>query len=409
MPSQEQLEKYADILIKIGLNVQPGQPVAINAAIDTAEFVRVLVTRAYDAGASTVSVDWHDPLTRRIRLEKESEEALQDVPKWMLQKSLEQCYRNTCFLYLDSANPDLLKGVDPNKIALHSKAVGQALKETDKYFMEDRVTWLVCSMPSKEWAQKMFPDETAEAAVERLWETIFKTMRMDEADPVQAWAAHLDRLEARANFLNEKHFVKLHYRSRVTDMTVELADKHFWQAARSVNAQGHSFVANMPTEEVYSLPKRDGVNGKVKSTMPLAYNGVVIEGLELTFENGRIVDYSAESGYETLKGLIETDEGSHYLGEIALVPVDSPISNLNTLFYNTLFDENASCHIAIGEAYPTCLVGGKEMNEEELKANGANDSLKHVDFMIGSADLDIDGYLADGTVVPVFRAGNWAI
>lgn len=409
MPNKEQLEKYADILIKIGLNVQPGQPVSINASIETAEFVRILVSRAYDAGASTVNIDWHDPLSRRIRFEKESEEALQDVPKWLLQKSLELCNKNTCFLYLDAENPDLLKGVDPKRIASYSKAVGTAMKEADKYFMEDRVSWLVCSMPGKEWAKKMFPNETEDAAVDKLWETIFTTMRMGEADPVAAWAEHLDRLETRANFLNEQHFVKLHYRSAVTDMTVELADKHFWQAARSVNAQDASFVANMPTEEVYTLPKRDGVSGKVRSTMPLSYNGVVIEGLELKFENGRIVDYSAEAGYETLKGLIETDEGSHYLGEIALVPVDSPISGLNTLFYNTLFDENASCHVAIGEAYPTCLVGGKQMSEEDLKANGANDSIKHVDFMIGSTDLDIDGYLADGTVVPVFRAGNWAI
>lgn len=409
MPSKEQLQKYANILIRIGLNVQPGQRVAINAPIDSAEFVRLLVTCAYDAGASTVNVDWKDPLTRRIRLERESEQALQDVPKWMLQKLLEECDRNTCFLYLDSTDPDLMQGVDANKMALHSKALQQALKPSDKYFMEDRVTWLVCAMPSKEWAQKMFPDESAEGAVARLWETILKTMRMDEANPVQAWSDHLDRLEARAKFLNEQHFVKLHYRSQITDMTVELVDKHFWQAARSVNAQGSTFVANMPTEEVYTLPKRDGVNGKVKSTMPLAYEGVIIDEIELTFKDGRIVDFNASSGYDALKNLIETDDGSHYLGEIALVPVQSPISNLNTLFYNTLFDENASCHIAIGEAYPTCLVGGKEMTEAEVKANGANMSLQHVDFMIGSPDLDIDGYLADGTVVPVFRAGNWAI
>lgn len=409
MPSIEQLERYADVLIRVGLNVQPGQPVSIQTPLEAAEFVRILVAKAYEAGAFTVNVDWHDPLSRRIRLQKESEQALGQVPRWAIQKTEELCGTNTAFLYIDAEDPDLLSDVDPKRIALQAKANGVAFKEVDKNFMEDRVTWLVCSIPTKDWAGKMFPEDTSDAALDKLWQAIFLTMRMGEEDPVNAWNLHLDRLEKRAEFLNEKRFRSLHYRGPGTDLTVELSELHTWMAARSQNQQGSGFVANLPTEEVYTLPKRNGINGRVRSTMPLSYGGVVIEGIELKFEIGRITQYSAETGLETLKELVETDEGSHFLGEIALVPVDSPISNLNKLFYNTLFDENAACHLAIGEAYPTCLQGGKNMSEEELRQHGANDSLTHVDFMIGSNQLDIDGQTADGTTVPLFRAGNWVI
>jgi len=409
LPDQNLLEKYADVLISVGLNVQRNQPVTISAPIEAAHFARILMDRAYLAGASTVAIDWHDPLTKKLRLEKESETNVQDVPKWISQKALEQCTKNTAFLYIDAENPDLLSSVNPKQIASYSKAMSAALKDTKKYFMEDRVTWLVCSIPTKDWAIKMFPDESEVDALDKLWNTIFTVMRMDEADPVAAWRAHLELLEVRAEFLNQKHFQKLHYRAPGTNLFVELPPLHKWMAASSTNQQATPFVANMPTEEVYTLPQRDGVNGVLHSTMPLAYAGVVIEDLELTFEHGRIVNFSAAAGYEVVKGLIETDEGSHFLGEIALVPVDSPISKLNQLFYNTLFDENASCHVALGEAYPTCLVGGKSMSPDELRQNGANDSLEHVDFMIGSENLDIDGYLEDGTMIPIFRNGNWAL
>ncbi len=409
MPTIDQLQHYAEVLLRIGLHVQPEQPVLISAPLEAAEFVRILVAQAYEAGASTVGVDWEDPLSRRIRLEKEADEFLGQFPKWPVQKALEMCNDNTAFLYIDAENPDLLAGVDPKRIALFHKARGTAMKPVEKYFMEDRVTWLVCSIPSKDWAMKMFPNETGDVAVDKLWDVIFTTMRMNEKNPVAAWQAHLDGLEERAQFLNDRHFRSLHYQAPGTDLTVELPDLHFWQAARSMNGQGNWFVANLPTEEVYTLPKRDGVHGVVSSTKPLAYGGVVIEGIQLTFESGRIVSYQAETGVDTLKELIETDEGSHYLGEVALVPVNSPISNMNTLFYNTLFDENASCHLAIGEAYPTCLEGGKEMSKEDLERHGANDSISHVDFMVGSTELDIDGILPDGTTVPLFRAGNWVI
>jgi aminopeptidase len=236
---------------------------------------------------------------------------------------------------------------------------------------------------------------------------MFKVMRVEQPDPVAAWQQHVKRLKARSEWLDRLQLRQLHYKAPGTDLIVDLPELHTWLAADSTNLEGTTFVCNLPTEEVFTLPSRNGVNGTVASTMPLAYAGVVIEGIELTFKDGRIVDFAAKTGYDTLKGLIETDDGSHYLGEIALVPVDSPISNLNTLFYNTLFDENASCHLALGMAYPTCLKGGKDMSKEQLEENGANDSITHVDFMIGSKELDIDGIQADGTVVPIFEQGNW--
>ncbi len=409
MPTQEQLERYAEVLIRVGLNVQPDQPVVIRSPIETADFARLLMEKSYEAGAATVYVDWRDPLTNRVRLVREAEEHLAKVPRFLVQKSEEQCAENAAFLVIDAEDPDVYAGVDPKRIAMASKATQAAMKEVNQNFMEDRVTWLVCSIPTGDWALKMFPNETRDEAIAKLWAAIFKVMRMDHDDPVQAWQDHVDRLEARAAFLNESNFRFLHYRAPGTDLQVELPNGHIWQAARSRNGQGAGFVANMPTEEVYTMPKRDGVNGTVRSTMPLAYEGVVIEGIELVFEQGRIIRYHAQSGLDTLQELIETDEGSHYLGEVALVPVDSPIAELNTLFFNTLFDENASCHLAIGEAYPTCLGGGKGLSKEELLARGANDSLTHVDFMIGSQQLDIDGVLDDGTSVPLFRAGRWAL
>lgn len=408
MPSKEQLEQYAEILVRIGLNVQPDQPVSIQSPLETADFARIVMEKAYEAGAANVDMEWNDPLSRRIRLEREKEEFLVRVPRWPIDRIKESADANMAFLNIYSENPDLLSHIDPARVHKYHKAMGEAFKEVQKNFMDDRVTWLVCSLPTQDWAQKMFPDLSSQDAVDKLWDVIFTTMRMNEPDPVAAWKAHLDNLENRAQWLNGLKLAKLHYQGPGTDLTVELPELHTWVAATSVNAAGTPFVANLPTEEVYTLPHRDGINGVVSSTMPLAYGGVVIEGIQLKFENGRVVDFSSKTGYETLKGLIETDEGSRSLGEIALVPVDSPISKLNTLFYNTLFDENASCHMALGMAYPTCLEGGRDMSRAKLDELGVNDSVVHEDFMVGSSQLNIDGILRDGSKVPVFRNGNWA-
>lgn len=402
------LEKYAELAVKIGINVQKGQTLVINAPLPAAEFVRAAAKKAYEAGAKNVHVEWVDEELTRIKYLNAPDEAFTEYPMWKAKGFEEMAKEGAGFLNISASNPDLLKGVDPERISTANKTASKALEGYRNYVMADKACWCVISVPTKEWAAKVFPELSPEESVERLWENIFKATRVDREDPVAAWKEHTDNLNKKLNYLNGKKFKKLHYKSSVTDLTVELPEKHIWAGGGSISESGIHFVANMPTEEVFTMPKKDGVNGVVKSTKPLNYSGNLIENFTLKFENGRIVDFSAETGYETLKKLIETDEGSHYLGEVALVPHNSPISNTNIIFYNTLFDENASCHFALGKAYPTNLEGGASMSNEELEKNGANMSLTHVDFMVGSPDLDIDGETYDGKLEPIFRNGNWA-
>lgn len=274
--------------------------------------------------------------------------------------------------------------------------------------MSDKVRWTIVSIPSELWAKTLFPELDKGEGIIKLWDIIFMVTRADQSNPVEAWESHKNNLNAKALFLNQKKYKKLHFKAPGTDLSIEFHPKHLWTTAANVT-NGVQFIKNIPTEEVYTLPLKTGINGNVTSTMPLNYNGNLIEELSLTFEKGRIVDYSAKSGYETLKHLIETDEGSHYLGEVALVPHNSPISESGLLFCNTLYDENSSCHLAIGKAYPTTLEGGQQMSPDELRAHGANDSLRHVDFMIGSSELDLDGETEVGTLEPLMRKGLWVI
>ncbi|GGE30756.1 aminopeptidase [Pullulanibacillus camelliae] len=403
------LEKYAELAVKNGVNIQKGQELMVSAPISAAPFVRLVAKKAYQAGAKHVHFRWTDDALTRTRYLYAPEEAFEEFPEWQSYTLESLAKKNAAFLTIYIPNPELLKDIDPEKISKDNKVRGQALKAYSEYMMKDKVSWSLVSVPSDEWAAKIFPDLEKVQAIEQLWETIFKMTRADQDDPVAAWDAHKKNLGEKAAYLNNKKYKKLHYKAPGTDLSIEFHEKHKWVDASSVNEKGDAFIANIPTEEVYTLPLRSGVNGTVTSTMPLNYSGTLIEELQLTFKEGRIVDYKAKSGQETLKHLIETDEGSHYLGEVALVPHDSPISQSGLLFYNTLFDENASCHIAIGEAYPTTLEGGAQMTREELDAHGVNDSINHVDFMIGSADLNIDGELSDGTREPVMRNGLWVI
>jgi aminopeptidase len=263
------------------------------------------------------------------------------------------------------------------------------------------------SIPTPEWSAKVFPELDEETRVAKLWELIFKLTRVDGDNPVEAWKQHIDQLSEKKNLLNAKKYSKLHFKAPGTDLLVDLAEKHQWVSASSFNEKGTLYVPNLPTEEVFTMPNRNGVNGTVTSTKPLSYNGTLIKGFTFTFEEGKIVKATAEQGEEVLQRLLDMDEGARYLGEVALVPHDSPISNSNLIYYNTLFDENASCHLAIGNAYPFCLEGGTAMSKEELIAQGANISFTHVDFMIGSAEMDIDGITEDGSREPLFRQGNW--
>ncbi len=405
---KEKLEKYAELAVKVGVNLQKGQTLIINAALDSAELVRLIVRKAYEAGARNVVVNWNDDVVSRTKYDLAPDEVFHEYPKWRAREIEEYAEQGAAFMSIMSSSPDLLKGVNPERIANYQKAAGKALKTYRKYIQSDKVSWTVIAAPSNGWAEKVFPNDEPDTSVAKLWEAIFKATRVDTEDPVAAWKRHDQTLQEKVNYLNKKHYKKLHYKAPGTDLTIELPEKHVWVGAASINEKGIEFMANMPTEEIFTVPHKHGVNGTVSSTKPLSYGGNIIDRFTLTFENGRIIDVKAEQGEDILKHLIETDEGSHYLGEVALVPHNSPISQSNILFYNTLFDENASNHLAIGSAYAFCIEGGKEMSSEELAEHGLNESITHVDFMIGSAEMDIDGITEDGKSEPIFRDGDWA-
>jgi aminopeptidase len=402
------LKKYAELAVKVGVNIQNGQTLVINSPIECADFVRVAAKEAYKAGAKDVHIEWNDDELTLIKYMNAPEESLKEFPEWKAAPFETLAKNGAAFLSISASNPELLKSVDPSKIAEANKAKSKALKNYRECIMNSTVAWSVISIPTKAWARKVFSEVSEDEAIDKLWESIFKIVRIDNEDPIAAWNEHVNNMQSKVDFLNEKRFKKLHYVSNGTDLTIELPEKHIWEGPGEYNAEKTYFVPNMPTEEVFTLPLKTGVNGIVKSTKPLNYSGNLINNFTLTFKEGKIVDFTAEEGCEILKKLIETDEGSCYLGEVALVPYDSPISKSNIIFYNTLFDENASCHLAFGMAYPTCLEGGSEMNEEELEKAGVNTSLTHVDFMVGSKDLDITGETAAGEKFQIFKNGNWA-
>ncbi|MES3694845.1 aminopeptidase [Mammaliicoccus sciuri] len=408
MGYEKQLQKYAELLVKVGLNVQEKEPVYIQASIDASEFVHLVVEEAYKIGAEDVKVRYNDDRIAQLKYQYEPEAFFENVKQYDIDEKMDYIDRKAAFLSIVSSSPDSLKDADPNKIRKSMAANGKAFKDYMVAVQSDRMSWCVASYPSVGWAKMMFPELSDDEAVNKLLETILKTVRVDQEDPVKAWEDHDHLLHEKADYLNNKKYKALHYKSEGTDLTIELPDGQYWSGASSVNSKGNSFVANMPTEEVFTAPHKNGVNGTVSNTLPLSYSGNIIDDFTLTFKDGEVVDYKAGIGEEILKSILETDEGSKRLGEVALVPVDSPISNMNTLFYNTLFDENASCHIALGSAYAFCIEGGKDMSAEQLAENGLNDSTTHVDFMIGSKDLSIDGILENGEKEPVFRDGNWA-
>ncbi|MGP0584889.1 aminopeptidase [Paenibacillus timonensis] len=405
---QTKLEKYAELAVKIGVNVQPGQNLIINATIDCAELVRLIVKQAYEAGARFVKVNWSDDVVTRLRYDLAAEDSFLDEPKWYAGEMLEFVENGAAVLHVISSDPDLLKGVSTERLTNHQKTYGKAMSKYREMQMSDKFSWSIVAVPSKVWADRVFPNLPEEQRVQALWEAIFRTVRLDQPDPIAAWQKHIDNLTQKSDYLNAKRYKKLHYKAPGTDLTIELPEGHLWVAAESINAQGNTFLANLPTEEVFTAPHKTGVNGTVAATKPLSYRGTIIDRFSLTFENGRIVDYQAEVGADVLKQLVELDEGSHYLGEVALVPHNSPISQSGILFYNTLFDENASNHLAIGNAYAFNLEGGKSMSQDELSQRGLNSSLAHEDFMVGSAEMDIYGVTADGTEEQIFAKGNWA-
>jgi len=406
---EERIDRYAALAVHVGVNIQPGQTLVVTAPVAGADFVRRVARKAYEAGAKHVHIDWTDDELTRMKYDLAPDEAFREFPLWKAKGMEEMAENGAAFLSIIAPNPDLLTGVDPERLAAYRKAAGEAMYRVRSYTMSDQVSWSVLAIPSPAWAALVFPDLPETERIEALWNAIFHVTRADRDDPVLAWKEHHAQLNEKVALLNAKQYRYLHYEAPGTRLSVELPERHIWIGGGSVNANGTQFMANIPTEEVFTAPLKTGVNGVVRSTKPLSYNGNLIEDFSLTFEQGRIVDVSAEKGYEVLKRLIETDEGSHYLGEVALVPHHSPVSASNLVFYDSLYDENASHHLAIGNAYPVCVEGGAKLNREEMEARGLNTSLTHVDFMIGSADMNIDGETADGVREPLFRQGNWVI
>lgn len=402
------LDRYAQLIVKTGANIQPGQTLVISAPTECASFARAMARIAYTVGARDVVMNWVDDTMSQLRFLHAPADLFDTVPEWVTQFYVPYARQGAAFVSIAASDPELLKDVEPDRIVRAQKARSTALKEHRERLMSNQNAWCVVSIPTGAWASKVFPGLPEEEAVDRLWEAIVKTVRVDRDDPVAAWKEHKAALSKRLGLLNGAGLRSLHLSNSLgTDLTVELPEGHLWLGGSEKTTEGVEFIANMPTEEVFTVPKRTGVNGTVVSSMPLNLNGVLVEGFSLTFVDGRIVAFSAERGSEALKGLIGTDEGSHFLGEVALVPYDSPISNLKLLFYNTLFDENASCHLAIGKAYSVCVKGTEGMGKEELEALGVNDSLVHEDFMFGTEDLEITGITATGQEIPVFRNGNF--
>lgn len=406
----DKLKKYARLIVETGVNLKKGQTLVVGAPVECAEFARLVASAAYEAGARDVVMNYNDEAFSKIRFMSAPEEVFDEFPEWRKQMMIGYARQGAAFVTIASSDPEILKQADPERIARAQRAGATALKEYRQRLMSNQNAWCIASVPTKAWARKVFAGESEERAVELLWDAILRTVRVDaDGDPVAAWKAHQARLKQSKDFLNECNFKYLRYKNSLgTDLTVELPDGHIWLSGAELTPDGREFIANMPTEEVFTMPKKTGVNGTVVSAKPLNYHGNLIEDFTLRFERGKVVEYEAKKGREILQKLLEADENAVYLGEVALVPHDSPISNLNILFYNTLFDENASCHLALGKAYPTCIAGGASMSKEELERAGVNDSLIHEDFMIGTKDLEIVGVKQDGEEIVVFQQGNFA-
>lgn len=404
------LEEYAHLVIEVGLNVQKGQYVVINSPIECAAFARLCVKAAYEVGAKQVIMNWRDDFVSRQTFLNAADEVFDEVFPWDVEKNLELAKRGAARLSIAATDPENLKGVDPSRLARAGKANGEANKEFTAMMMANEVPWCVASVPVPSWAKKIFPGIPEEEAVEKLWDEIYSAIRIDDnGGAVERWRKHCATLSSRAHKLNDYAFKYLHYTNSLgTDLMVELPVGHVWAAGSEFSKSGIEFVANIPTEEVFTAPKRDGVNGKIVATKPLVIGGNIVNNFYMILKDGKIVDVHAEEGEEFLRQEISLDEGASHFGEVALVPFDSPISASGVLFYNTLFDENASCHFAFGEAYPTCIRCGAEMTKEQLKEHGLNESITHEDFMVGSRDLSIVGITQDGKEIPVFVNGNFA-
>lgn len=406
---EEKLRNYARLAVNVGLGIRSGQRVLVQAPVDTAQLARLVVREAYAAGASFVDVRWDDDDVQLARYELAPDGTFDQLSKWRVDAEIETANAGGAVIAIRATDPNLLGGVDASRVASYQRAWATYRKPYSQQVMTNRLNWNLISAPIPGSARLMFPDASAEQAVEKQWDAIFAATRADQPDPVGAWQGHLADLKHRRELLTDKQYSALHFKGGETDLTVGLADDHIWGGGSADTPGGITFTANIPTEEVWTAPHRERVGGVVVSTKPLSYQGVLIDGIRIEFAGGRIVKASATKGEATLLKMIETDEGSHRLGEVALVPHSSPISRSGLFFYNTLYDENAASHIAIGAAYRFNVRGGVDMTPEQFQAAGGNDSLTHVDWMIGSANMDVDGIAKDGRHEAVMRAGEFVI
>ena len=402
------LQKYAELIVRMGVNIRPGQECVITAELDQPEFIDLLVEECYKAGAAKVTVDWGRQKLTKLAVQYQSGEKLGAVLDW--EKAKLEYRRDTlpAMIYIESADPDGLNGMDQEKWALAQQSRWKTIKPIRDQ-MENRYQWCIAAAPGRAWVEKVFPGIPADEAMEKLWDAILYTSRA-EGDPMKNWREHNADLEKRCRYLNSLNLRKLHYSaSNGTDLTVGLMPESvFHGGADCVRGGTDKFDANIPSEEVYTSPKAGEAEGIVYSTRPLSYRGVMIEDFSVRFENGRAAEVHAKKNEEALKTMVKMDEGASMLGECALVPYDSPIRNSGILFYNTLFDENAACHLALGMGFADCVRDYENYTLEQCRAMGVNDSMIHEDFMIGSADLDITGTTADGREVPIFKNGGWA-
>ena len=405
--NQETLKKYAHTLLKYGVNLQQDQTLVISVDVENKDFAVIVTEEAYELGAKEVVLNWRCSPIARQRLLHAKESVLEKPANWIPEFYKQYIDDKATFLSLISANPKALEGIPTDRISLQSRNLNKALSFYHTAIMNSSVTWCVASVPTVLWANLLGYKGTDEEKIDQLWATLLKLCRIEGIEPKDTYRHHMAKLRRRCEALNKLDLKSLRYTcENGTDLLLELPEGHIWLGGEESSKDGTIFNANIPTEEVFSAPQYNGVNGVVHSTKPLIYHGNTISDFSFTFKDGKIVEYTAKEGYEVLKELVETDEGSHYLGEVALVDHFSPISQSNQIFYETLFDENASCHLAIGAAYPTCLKNSDGLSEEELKERGLNHSLTHVDFMIGHERMNIKGYTLDGQAVDIMIDGR---
>ena len=411
MPKEILLDKLANLAVVIGANVQKDQIVVVNAPTQAAEIARKVTKNAYEAGAKKVIINWRDELAGRYSYEYETIETLQDIPQYSIDRMKYFVDNGACVISIVSPIPGANKGLDSSKIQAAGIASSKALSFYREHMMGNRSQWTIIAASNPIWANKVFPNLPEEKATEALWDAIFKASRVKEdTNPVEEWNNHNSTLIKHNKVLNDFQFDTLHFKNSLgTDLKIKLVDNHVWSGGQEKATTGVVFNPNIPTEENFTMPHKYGVNGKVVATKPLDYQGNLIEDFWLEFKDGKVINYDAKKEKSTLKNLIEFDEGSSYLGEVALISHNSPISMANILFFNTLFDENASCHLALGRAYPMNIQGGTEMSKEELEKHGYNNSMSHSDFMFGSEDMDIVGITKDGKKIQIFKDGNFVI